>query len=102
VPTALFGVRGFFAPHVAPWFQPPGSSRATSFYSTSEFATTLRRFIDFDILNSGETRFTTSAVNVRNGNYTRFDTEKQKIGPEHIMASGALPPGLPAVEINGE
>jgi NTE family protein len=25
-----------------------------------------------------------------------------KIAPEHVMASGALPPGFPAVEINGE
>jgi NTE family protein len=26
----------------------------------------------------------------------------KKIGPEHIMASGALPPGFPTVEIDGE
>jgi NTE family protein len=31
-----------------------------------------------------------------------FDTETQAIGPEHIMASAALPPGFPAVEIEGE
>src|ERR1700709_322066 len=26
----------------------------------------------------------------------------KKIGPEHIMASGALPPGFPSIEIEGE
>ncbi len=31
-----------------------------------------------------------------------FDSEKEKIGPEHIMASGALPPAFPAVEVNGK
>jgi NTE family protein len=100
--TATFGVPGFFAPHAFSSFPPPMGLGATSFYDTSEFVKTLNRFIDFKYLNSGEIRFTTSAVNVRSGNYTEFDTERQRLGPEHIMASGALPPGLPAIEIDGE
>ena len=39
---------------------------------------------------------------MRTGNLAYFDTAKQAIGPEHVMASGALPPGFPAVEIEGE
>jgi len=44
---------------------------------------------------------------VESGNFTYFDnfTFKRlgkKIGPEHIMASGALPPGFPSIEIEGE
>ena len=39
---------------------------------------------------------------MRTGNFIYFDTEKHRIGPEHIMASGALPPALPAVKIDGE
>jgi NTE family protein len=31
-----------------------------------------------------------------------FDSVKQRIEPAHIMASGALPPGLPPIEIDGE
>jgi NTE family protein len=100
--TVTLGVPGFFGPHVLPWLAARGSPSATSMYDTKELGQTLHRFIDFDLLNSGVTRFTTSAVNVTSGNYTRFDTLSQEIGPSHIMASGALPPGLPAIEIEGE
>ena len=97
------GVPGFFAPRIpSAWCSPPGSVSATSFYDTKEFRKTLEGFIDFGILNSGDVRYTTSAVNVRSGNYSVFDTLSHKIGPEHIMASGALPPGLPAIEIEGQ
>ena len=58
--------------------------------------------MDFDRLNAGMTRFSAGAVNVRTGNFVYFDTSTHKIAPEHVMASGALPPGFPAVEIDGE
>lgn len=101
--TMLRGVPGFFELRVPPpWLSAPGSYDATSFYDTREFRATLEQYIDFNILNDGKIRYTTSAVNVRSGNYANFDTLNQKIGPEHVMASGALPPGLPAVEIDGQ
>lgn len=96
------GVQGFFRPHILPPFLlPPGNPSATSFYDTGELEKTLRRFIDFDILNQSGIRYTTSAVNITSGNYTVFDTNKQTITPRHVMASGALPPALPAVEVDG-
>jgi NTE family protein len=64
--------------------------------------TTLERLVDFDRINSGEIRFSVGAVNVATGNFVYFDNATHRIGPEHIMASGALPPGFPAVEIDGE
>ena len=33
------------------------------------------------------------------GNFVYFDNAKEEIEPEHIMASGALPPALPMVKI---
>ncbi|MBC3640983.1 patatin-like phospholipase family protein, partial [Klebsiella sp. Kps] len=39
---------------------------------------------------------------IRTGNFAYFDNMTQRIGPEHIMASGALPPGFPPVVIDGE
>ena len=65
-------------------------------------AQTLERLVDFDRLNSGEVRVSVGAVNVRTGNLTYFDTAERRLGPKHFMASGALPPGFPAVEIEGE
>jgi NTE family protein len=101
--AAAFGATGFFSARaVMPWLQPGGSMAATSFYDTKPLKSTLERLVDFDRLNAGMTRFSAGAVNVRTGNFAYFDTTTHRIAPEHVMASGALPPGFPAVEIDGE
>jgi NTE family protein len=101
--TLIAGQPGFFSPRlVPPFFAPPGSAAATSYYDTAPLRATLLRFVDFDRLNGGETRLSLGAVNVRTGNFVYFDSSRQRIAPEHIMASGALPPGFPAIEIEGE
>jgi NTE family protein len=97
------GQRGFFAPRPLPPFgQVPGSAAATSFYDTSPLRTTLERLVDFDRINSDGVRLTIGATNVATGNFRYFDSANERIGPEHIMASGALPPAFPAVVIDGE
>jgi NTE family protein len=101
--SALLGAPGLFSPRFAhPLLQPDGTPEATSFYDTSELKTTLERLVDFDRINAGEMRFSVGAVNVASGNFVYFDNRTHTIGPEHVMASGALPPGFPAVEIEGE
>lgn len=100
---ALFGVPGFFVPRVPPvTFYPSGAPEALSVYDTSALRVTLERLVDFDRINSGEARLSVGAVNVRTGNFVYFDNRLGRIGPEHIMASGALPPGFPPVIIDGE
>jgi len=101
--TLTQGQPGFFQPRpLNPWFAFPGSTGATSFYDSADLHATLLRLVDFDILNSGERCLSVGAVNVRTGNNIFFDSRRQRIGPEHIMASGALPPALPMVRIEGE
>src|SRR6266496_6687008 len=105
---ATFGVPGFFTPRIPPaplW--PPGSPQSQSYYDTSPLKKTLEQLVDFDRINDLKTRLSVGAVGVTSGNlcyFDNFDFRKRgkKIGPEHIMASGALPPGFPAVVIDGE
>jgi NTE family protein len=102
--TALLqGAPGFFTPRLpVPFLQPSGSLEAISYYDTGPLRTTLEQFVDFDRLNRNETRCSVGAVNVLSGNFIYFDNETCRIGPEHVMASGALPPGFPPIEINGQ
>jgi NTE family protein len=97
------GAAGFFSlRQPAPWLHPDGTLEATSFYETSHLKSTIERLVDFDRINSGEMRFSVGAVNVRTGNFVYFDNQTHTIRPEHVMASGSLPPGFSAVEIDGE
>lgn len=97
------GASGFFTPRtVPPFFAAAGSIEAESFYDVTPLKATLERLVDFDRINAGTMRFSVGAVNVRTGNFEYFDTTTHDIRPEHIMASGALPPGFPAARIDGE
>src|SRR5947209_8366278 len=105
---AAFGVPGFFTPRIPPaplW--PPGSPQSQSYYDTAPLRKTLEHLVDFDRINDLKTRLSVGAVGVTSGNFKYFDNFQfkklgKKIGPEHIMASGALPPGFPSVVIEGE
>jgi NTE family protein len=101
--AAVGGVPGFFEPRIPPAvFMPQGTPEAISVYDTDPLKSTLLELVDFDLLNSGAVRISIGAVQVLSGNMKYFDSAKQPIGPEHIMASGALPPGFPPVEIDGK
>src|SRR5262249_32805348 len=100
--TVAGGVRGFFKPRMpSPWVQPRGSLEATSYYDTSELRGPLERLVDFDRINAAAIRFSVGAVDVESGNFVYFDTRSHIIRAEHVMASGALPPGLPPIGIEG-
>ncbi|SAI58052.1 bifunctional protein include phospholipase and oxidoreductase [Bordetella ansorpii] len=97
------GQPGFFTPRVpSPYLLRDSGAASTSFYDTSPLAATLREYVDFELLNRGTVRASFGAVNVRTGNFAYFDSTRQPLGPEHVMASGALPPGFPAVEVDGQ
>jgi NTE family protein len=98
--ATLLGQPGFFTPQpINPWVSPRGARTATSFYDTSPLRETLLRLVDFDLLNSGAVRYAAGAVNVLNGNFAFFDSRTVAILPEHVMASGALPPAFPMTRI---
>jgi NTE family protein len=96
----LFGQPGFFRPNLLRCWTT--GTLPTSYYDTSDLKDTLERLVDFDRINARETRFSVGAVNVRTGNFAYFDNARQTIRPEHVMSSGALPPGFPPIEIDGD
>jgi NTE family protein len=105
---ATFGVPGFFTPRIPPpalW--PVHGAQSLSYYDTSPLKKTLERLVDFDRINDLKCRLSVGAVGVTSGNFRYFDNVEfsrlgKRIGPEHIMASGALPPGFPAIMVDGE
>src|SRR6476660_10221928 len=98
--TLIQGQPGFFSPrHPTPWFSLAGAQSATSYYDNAPLRETLEDLVDFSLLNEKTMRFSVGAVNVLSGNFVYFDNHHETIEPEHVMASGALPPALPMVKI---
>lgn len=98
----LFGQQGFFQPKLLnPWLINNGQPEEFSFYDTAPVRETLAEVIDFDYLNEGHVRLCLGATDLESGNFVFFDNARQIITMEHILASGALPPGFPAVKIEG-
>jgi NTE family protein len=98
-----FGQPNFFTPRFPnPYLAVPGAAGATSFYDTSPLRGTLERLASFERINAGPTRLSLGATNVVSGEVVFFDNTRRAIGPEHVMASGSLPPGFPATAVDGE
>jgi len=96
--TIMQGQPGFFAPRQpSPWLSLAGAQSATSYYDNAPLRETLEELVDFSMINDKVVRFAVGAVNVLNGNFIYFDNAHEEIAPEHVMASGALPPALPMV-----
>ncbi len=99
----LFGQPNFFTPRpVNPYLVSNAPAQEVSFYDTTPMLGTLRRFADFALINSRATRLSLGATNIATGALEFFDNHHETIGPEHVLASGSLPPGFPATEVNGK
>jgi NTE family protein len=102
--TIVQGIPGFFSPRLPAWggWQARVGLDAASYYSTAPLHETLASLVDFDVLNAAQPRLTVGAVNVKTGELRYFDSRDGALGLEQVMASGALPPGFPAIRVKGE
>jgi NTE family protein len=100
--TLMFGAPHFFSPRVPPpslW--PPSDPLKASYYDNAPARALLERLVDFDLINKRQIRFSVGAVDVCSGNFRYFDSDECEIRVEHVMASGSLPPGFAATEVDG-
>jgi NADPH-dependent 2,4-dienoyl-CoA reductase/sulfur reductase-like enzyme/predicted acylesterase/phospholipase RssA len=101
--TLVLGVPAFFRPRWAtPQFAAEYPASWTSFYDPSPMKEQLSKYVDFSFLKSSPVRLLVSAVNVETGRLEVFDSYVDELTPDHILASGSLPPGLPWTTINGK
>lgn len=100
--VSLVGRPGFYTPRlINPFLLSNQTPDQLSFYDTTPLRESLNELIDFEYLNEGHVRLCLGATDLASGDFVFFDNAKEKITVDHIMASGALPPGFPAVEIDG-
>lgn len=99
---SLFGLPGFYLPR----FDLVGFGTWTAYYNTRPLLRTLKKHVDFPAINRSETTFVITAVNVESGELKRFCNRRLgsddpcQITPEHVLASGSLPPQFPWTEID--
>jgi NTE family protein len=96
-----FGVPNFFRPR---WLDLPFTlpSEWISFYDTSPMRELITRYVDFETLRASPVRLLVGAVNVTSGELEVFDSYVDRLTPEHVLASGSLPPGFPWTMIDGK
>ena len=103
-PTLALGIPHFFSPRLPAWggLQAKVGLDAASWYSTAPLRDTLASLVDLAVLNAAHPRLTVGAVKVKSGELRYFDSRDAALGIDEVMASGALPPGFPAVRVDGE
>jgi NADPH-dependent 2,4-dienoyl-CoA reductase/sulfur reductase-like enzyme/predicted acylesterase/phospholipase RssA len=102
--SVILGSPKFFRPL---WFTPIfGIAQLpflwTSLYDPSPVKDLLAKYVDFDRLKTSAVRLLVSAVNVETAELEIFDSYVDDLTPDHILASGSLPPGFPWTTINGK
>jgi NTE family protein len=100
----MFGVPRFFRPR---WFNPICSPDQlplawTSFYDPLPAKEIIARYVDFPALRKSPVRLLISAVDVETAELRVFDSYSDEITPDHILASGSLPPAFPWTTIAGK
>jgi NTE family protein len=98
------GVPSFFSPNPLAFMSPHHrlGAEAAGYYSVDPLRRTLEELVDLDQLNNGGTRITVGASSVSTSEMRYFDSREMPLTIDHVMASGALPPGFPPVRIDGE
>ncbi|GJD82351.1 patatin-like phospholipase family protein [Methylobacterium haplocladii] len=100
--TITWGRPGIFQQRLPGlWSALPGMPNDIALFDHAPLLRTLNRLVDFDRLNESDTRLTVACVDVETGEEVSVDNRQQRIRPEHILASAAILPAFPPVEVDG-
>ena len=79
----------------------PGMPGDVALYDHAPLRRTLEHLVDFDRLNRAGTRLIIACTDLETGGDVYFDSARDEIRPEHVLASAAIAPLFPPVEIDG-
>ncbi|MFL6818373.1 MAG: patatin-like phospholipase family protein [Bradyrhizobium sp.] len=97
VRTRLVGSPGHFHPRI-PSVNPFGFR---SLYDLAPMRERIESLVDFGRLNSGEMRVCVAATDIESGDSVIFDSHKERIQVEHLMASCGFLPEFAPIEVDG-
>ena len=99
----FFGVPKFFKPRWLPPYRDPSGALKEwiSFYDPSPIKALITKYVDFSALKSSPVRLLVGAVNVATAELEVFDSYVDDLSPDHLLASGSLPPGFPWTKVAG-
>jgi NTE family protein len=98
--SLLFGNPHMFTPR--PWWDSVFTpAKALSFYTVDALKQTLASYFgSYESRQDKGPRLILTAVDIELGEQHAFDSEKELITPDHIVASGSLPPGFPYTKLH--
>jgi len=94
--TRLLGSEGHFHPRLS-----VDPLRFRSFYDLAPTRERLARLVDFGRLNGGEVRLTIAATDLESGDAVLFDSQRDRITLDHILASCGFLPEFAPLQIDG-
>jgi NTE family protein len=98
--SSLLGHPQMFTPQLGPWepFFPPFP---TSFSSSRPLEETMTRHFGEYSPRKARPRLILTAVDIQTGESRAFDSWNERLTASQVVASGSLPPGYPAKEVDG-
>jgi NTE family protein len=83
------------------WSALPGSPDDVAIFDHDPLRATLCRLVDFERVNTSGIRLSVGCVDLASGEEVFFDTRRDRISADHLMASTAITPLFEPVEIDG-
>ena len=98
----MFGANNFFVPRLPPpllWR--PGSADRASYYDNTPLGSRSDAWSILTASTAGRCASASVRSTCCSGNFAYFDTTTHPIRIEHVIASGSLPPGFAATNVDG-